>query len=278
MSAHLEPLSIDERPGDTVTALAKTGLVRASANADMDALAKHVPTTYRGVPVEYDVSYNRPGPRIQGYKYADLLTCCLWIAPCNAGIAVQHIRQTLDRPITPAGVRVFQRLVEHAGDKYELFHAVSKPHAIVVMPGSNVLEQRVIDVAKVDAAVSQGAWIKPHPVTHDVDIDRMRERWGAQVLPLRKQLYPLLRQASMVYGTGYSETAFASILFGLPFRFIEQDLDSQHASYADILRGLGLYRDDVENRVETLLHLLSWPESGFVSVFHDDPQGCIDLG
>ena len=269
-----EYMSSNEWLGDPTTHFMKSGdAFRSPDNKKQEELAALLPREANGVKVEYDIGYDIPD-KIHGYKYTDFLTKAIYVAPCQHAVALDNIREIAERPPTDEGRRIFKALQESITDKYILMNDdddYEDVKDLIVLPGTNLLVKEVVDFPKIDELVRAGAYVKLHPITSEVWRTMLSNRWGERCIPADAPLYPILRNCEKVYFTLSSETGMAATLLGKKLGNINNDKPSR-TNFEFIYRGL----DKAQGKlVDKFTSLLSYPESGIITVYHKDPEACI---
>jgi hypothetical protein len=243
--------------------------LRSPDNDMLTELAKLIPRRANGVKVEYDISYNIP-KLITGYKYTDFLTTAVYIAPNSHDFAKKCIIDAINKGPTDQGWTVFQQLAEGMTDKYILDNDDEdfyETNDLVILPGTNLLVKEVINMELVDQLVTGGAMVKLHPITSKVWQTMLTKRWGAEnIIPADAPLYPTLRRCEKVYFPMSSESGFSAVLLGKKIGTINSKGSS--ANFEFIYRGM----DQAKSMTlrEKLAALLSHPESGIFTVYHND--------
>jgi hypothetical protein len=266
-----EHMSSNEWLGDHTTHFMKSGdAFRSPENQQQEQMARLIPKLANGVKVEYDIGYDIPG-KIHGYKYTDFLTKAIYIAPCCHSIALENITTLAGSKPTDEGRRVFEALRQNISDKYLLDNDDDEYDVkeLVVLPGTNLLTKDVVDLDKVDKLVSEGAYVKLHPITSEVWRTMLKNRWKERCIPADAPLYPILRGVEKVYFTLSSETGMAALLLGKKLGNINSDKPSR-TNFEFIYRGLD--RQTNGRMVDKFVALLSHPGSGIVTVYHDNPE------
>lgn len=253
---------------DPLTHVERCGpVLRSAANEQLSALAELLPQDFLGVPVEYDLTYESPANTIRGYKYTDLLTSCIWLAPCNTALSTRTITEVLARGPTNVGRAVVKAVTGSLQDKYRLLPAKHTPEVLVIMPGSNVLQHDVVDWTIVDKAVADGAWIKPHPITLKLDVLDMERRYPGRVIHKDAALYGMLATCRKVYFPANSETGLVAGLLGKDATLINKTTVNAGATFAALYQSLDQCRLNAP-RIEKIAALFSHPETGMFSVHH----------
>lgn len=266
-----EHMSSNEWLGDPTTHFMKSGdAIRSPANAQLNQLANLLPRICNGVKVEYDIGYNIPDV-IHGYKYTDFLTKAIYVAPCSHRIALENIVDVAGRPPTEEGRYVFEKLRESIEDKYMLDNDEFDEQVddLIVLPGTNLLTKDAVNMEKVDELVAAGAYVKLHPITSEVWRTMLKNRWKDKCIAADVPIYPILTNCKKVWFTLSSETGMAAVLYGKQLGNINSTKPSS-TNFEFIYRGLDKQRNG--RLVDKFTSLLSHPESGIITVFHDNPE------
>lgn len=242
--------------------------MRSHVNAALVPLANLIPRRHRGVKIEYDITYEGPGgQQIAGYKMTDLLTKCLWLAPCDTVEATRQLSLAIQLGATMEGRAIALQLAREVEDKYLLRSMWTQAERIVVMPGSNLLQRNAVDWKKVDHAVGEGAMVKAHPITNPIDLHRLRQRYNNRLLPVGTKLYSILRAAKVIHGCANSESRLLAALWQKPWRPIQSDTAGPltFSAFDTVLSATSF-------PYEALVALLSQSSSGLISIYHADPE------
>ena len=155
-------MSSNEWVNDDVTHFMKSGnILRSPVNGRLSEIAKFIPKNPNGSKIEYDINYGSPRGTIAGYKYTDLLTQVLYMAPCNTMIATENIIQCIKKGATPEGYRIVEALIAGLTDKYLLDEDLDQEYGdvneLVLLPGTNLITKDAVDFEKVDKLYNEGA-------------------------------------------------------------------------------------------------------------------------
>lgn len=271
-----EYMSSNEWLGDPTTHFMKSGdVLRSPENAEQEKLASFIPKIANGVKVEYDIGYDIPD-KIHGYKFTDFMTKCIYISPCNSKFATQNITEVAGWGPTDEGRAIVEKLRQSLTDKYLLDDDfdVSVINELVVLPGTNLLTKEFVDLEKVDQLVANGAYVKLHPITAEVWRTMLKNRWKDKCIPAEAPLYPYLKRAKKVYFTLSSETGMASSILGKGLGNINLP-KAPRANFDFIYRGLDAQKNGGK-LIDKITSLFSHPESGIITVYHNEPKLCID--
>lgn len=247
--------------------------LRSPANAGQYDLARTIPKVANGVRVEYDIAFDCP-KEVAGYKFSDLLTKAIYIAPQSNFISTGVIEQVANRVPTQEGIEIMNKLMQEMDDKYILDEDFdTEVDTIVVLPGTNLLaRENVVDMEKVDRLVAEGAFVKIHPITERTWVAALKKRWGKKVIDADVPLYPIMRNANKVYFTMSSETGIAATILGKKIGTIDHPEKKTFSTFQHIYKGIDRARGNgsLWNRMAALL---SYPESGILTTYHKDPEG-----
>lgn len=277
MAKKFEYMSTHEWLGDPTTHFMKTGQnFRSPDNAAQEAMAKLIPRYINGVKVEYDISFDIPGP-IKGYKLTDLLTKAVYISPNNNDIARKSLTSVIAAGPADRGRKIVEQLRTNLTDKYlqhEDDDEFSHVKELIVLPGTNILvREGTVDFEKIDQLIKNpGTYVKMHPVTSKVWKTMLKNRFGSKLIPADAPLYPIIRGADKIWFTLSSETGLSSVLLGKKigliagtakratnFEFMYNALDS--------VKGMPM--------IDKVTAMFSYPESGFFTIYNDDIEADI---
>ncbi|HWT40130.1 MAG TPA: hypothetical protein VN081_02560 [Dongiaceae bacterium] len=271
----LEPLSNDEWVNDVTTHLGKSGAtLRSKANERLTALGAAIPRSHRGVPVEYDITYNDTGNVVRGYKMTDLMTTCLWTAICMEVHCVNSLMWCIEQGPTEEGMEVMRKTAEASTDKYRQLTLPLKdpPKKIIIIPGSNLMLKRALDIPRMKRLVEEGCVIKPHPITNGLDMANLKRIFGEKnVLRPTQALYPLIREAEKLWVGGNSESGIVSMMYQKPYSVIGTVNGLYVPTYVAFYKAMASVPSSLSDH-EKLGALFSHPESGLLSIFHENPE------
>jgi hypothetical protein len=278
----LDPLADNEWLGDAMTHLAKSGAaVRARDNDRLKVLGDALPRSWRNVPVEYDITYDTPGNKIRGYRYTDMMTTCVWVAICNEFLTVKSMIECIEKGPTEEGMRILEQTAEASMDKYlqRKTPLLNYPQRLIVLPGSNLIQRRALDMERMKRLVGEGAIIKPHPITNRLDFFKLKQIFGDQaVLDPSVALFPLIRNARAIWVGANSEAGIAAMMYGKEYAIIGpknvfgEKTQAISPTYITFYKALDQAAAGHLSPKEKLGALFSYPESGLVSIFHSNPK------
>jgi hypothetical protein len=201
----------------------RTGTVLTSENAKAsqelaDYAMEKLRQLHPGSTIDFDCLHNNGG----GYAVHEF---------CSAlgGVSVRYMNYSMHEHILREAIDSKpSHFVDYATklketqnlDKYTLRGITSKYEQVVFLSGSNIMHEN-IDFDIVAGAVSEGAVIKPHPVTNAKDMEWLRSQFGAEnVLGPKVAGAELLKDAFRVYVAKNSELYLLAIAFRKSIRSI----------------------------------------------------------
>lgn len=272
-------MSSNEWVNDSVTHFMKSGnVLRSPANDRLSEIAKFIPKNPNGSKIEYDINYGSPRGMIAGYKYTDLLTQILYIAPCNTQIATQNIIECIRKGATPEGHRIVEALIANLTDKYLLDEDLDLEYGdvneLVLLPGTNLITKDAVDFEKVDELYNNGAWVKLHPITAKIWQTMLEKRFQGRVVKSDASMYPILKRAKKVNFTLSSETGCAAVLLGKGIGLIDNRKVNVGKTFEAVYMSLDKcgVKDKLINKFAAIM---SYPETGLISVHHQNKEECI---
>lgn len=272
-------MSSNEWVNDSVTHFMKSGnVLRSPVNERLSEIAKHIPKNPNGSKIEYDINYGSPTGMIAGYKYTDLLTQILYLAPCNTQIATKNMIECIRKGPTPEGHRIVEALRANLTDKYLLDEDLDLEYGdvneLVLLPGTNLITKDAVDFKKVDKLFQDGAWVKLHPITAKVWQTMLEQKYKGRVVKNEASMYPILKRCKKVNFTLSSETGCAAVLLGKMIGLI----DNKEAKVGKTFEAVyvSLDRCGVKDKlINKFAALMSYPETGLISVHHENKEECI---
>lgn len=273
-------LSSNEWVNDPVTHFMKSGnRLRADENKRLSEVAQFIPKQPNGVKIEYDINYGSPPNTIAGYKFTDLLTQMLYIAPCNSDIATKNMVLQIRKGPTDEGFRILNLLKENLTDKYmlddDIYNNFSEVNNLIILPGTNLLTKDAVNWDKIDKLYSEGAWIKLHPITAKVWVTMLSKKYKERIISNDVSLYPIMKKAKTVYFTTSSETGISSVLLGKGIGVINNNEAKIGRTFEAVYNSLD--RCGVKDKlINKFAALLSHPESGLISCHHTNKKECVD--
>lgn len=254
--------------------LTKTGsLSRVKENKVSEKLAKYVikKCEKRNLKISYDVTY---GGFPEEIRYSEFFAGFggIQLGACDG----KMVRRMYNRPFND------EAIIDHADmldlrenvlhDKY-IVHSYDAPlpESIVIMPGSNILED-VVDKEQLNAAVLLGAKVKLHPLTNKQHKKFLIEQYGEErVLPNKYSGYKCMLGANVVYTTGASELGLYAALLGK--RVISISTGCPKGGYADAFARI-IHSPDQGYELNYLIHN---PASGIILPQMEDWKDRIDV-
>jgi hypothetical protein len=273
-------MSSNEWVNDPVTHFMKSGnMLRSPANDRLSEIANLIPKNPNGSKIEYDINYGSPKDTIAGYKYTDLLTQMIYMAPCNTSIATKNIIECIRKGITPEGQRITEALIANLTDKYLLDEDLDLEYGdvneLVLLPGTNLIVKDAVDFEKVDNLFANGAWVKLHPITAKVWQTMLENKYKGRVVKNDASMYPILKRCKKVNFTLSSETGCAAVLLGKGIGLI----DNKEAKVGKTFEAIYMALDKCgvkDKLINKFAAIMSHPESGLITVHHENKQECIN--
>lgn len=272
-------MSSNEWVNDKVTHFMKSGdVLRSPINDRLSEIAQYIPKEPNGSKIEYDINYGSPANLIAGYKYTDLLTQILYLAPCNTTITTRNMIECIRKGATPEGHRIVEALRANLTDKYMLDEDFNMEYGnvdeLVLLPGTNLITKEAVDFKKVEELFEKGAWVKLHPITAKVWQTILLKRYHGRVVKSDASMYPILRRAKKVHFTMSSETGVAAVLLGKGIGVIDNKEAKVGKTFEAIYGSMDAcgVKDKLINKFAALM---SHPESGLITIHHENKQECI---
>lgn len=276
----MKSIAIDEKLGDPVTHLMKTGSLRRSSTLDDYAnFTKKIPRTFRGVDVKYDIWWdtssqldkNTQRPIVTGFSYTDMLSRCVFIKPMNSILAESILKTIVFNNMETIDHKLTDRITACVNDKYKLNtdKTHDMPERVVFLPGTNMLH-RVVDNNEVHRLVyEEGAKVKPHPLTSKFHVLELKHELGAEnVIDKDASGFQYLSAAKTVFCCTNSELGLAAFLLDKSVCLVEKKLDNFAPTYKSIYSAI--MEQNVMHPKAALLKLLSSEYSGLI--FIDDKK------
>lgn len=273
-------MSSNEWVNDAVTHFMKSGnMLRSPANDKLSEIAQHIPKKPNGVKIEYDINYGSPKGTIAGYKFTDLLTQILYLAPCNTALATENMIEQIKKGPTDEGFRIVKDLQDNLCDKYLLDEDFDMEYGevneLVLLPGTNLITKDAVDFEKVDELYNNGAWVKIHPITAKVWETQLMQRYKGRCVKSTASMYPIIRRSQKVYFTMSSETGCSSVLLGKGIGIIDKKGVSVGKTFEAVYNALD--RCGVKDKlINKFAALMSYPESGLITIHHNNKKECVE--
>jgi hypothetical protein len=236
-------------------------------------LADQIETTAHdmGLYTYYDMNIDNAPHRL---VYTDFMNCLGGVYVCTGSSTKNErlITQALHGKVEDyTNYNYTQAIAKALDDKYNLRSYLSKQpiQRLVVLPGSNILGD-IVDDTKLVQAVSDGAWVKPHPYTNIEDLQYLRTMFGNKVLDPLTSGSALVKQAKHVYTTGSSELFMYSIALGKNVHDISKDKYPAKGGYQALFKVLMKYRP--YERPLVLNKILSYKHGGIFFPFDSEEK------
>lgn len=206
----------------------------------------------------YDVSY---GGHPEELRYSEFFAGLggISITPCCGKL----IRKIYNEPYDTSNNIDYTDYITDRADKYILHSYEIEPmECSVILPGSNLLRE-VVNKVRLNGAASLGAKMKPHPLTNQEDLKRLKE-YKDLVLPSMYSGFNVMKASRYLFSTGTSELGLYAMLLNKHVISIHTDIPK--GGYYDIFTNAVKY----ENQKERLNWLLNHPGVGII--MPDQPE------
>jgi len=261
----LKKMSLNEELGDSAAHFFKSGnIIRADGYQELTDLRRVLP---KNLKVEYDLWYDMDDDkRVHGYVYTDFMNMFLYVRPADTKRTYEVALNAAEAPITEEGEYLFSKIAENK-DKYALPKSHKKHDFVVFMAGTNIWS-KITSAEKLDNAIEQGAYLKPHPLTAAPMLGHLKSRFPAdRILKPKTSGYELLEQADIVGCFTNSEMGLSALARGKsPFLFNETD---KQYTFSAIYNAISV---DGRPQKDKFLSLLSSKESGLIPLHAKNPQ------
>ena len=265
----------DEVLGNPVAHFFKSGnILRSENNINVESLRNLLPNTGpNNTKIEYDLWYSVGDKnKIKGFVYTDGMSSFMYLRPANSFHVKDIMNKASKHEVTQEGEYNFNLLKNACDDKYKLKRKNIPKHKFVIfLPGTNIFN-KVVDMQKVERAVSQGAKLKLHPISANGLKSFLKRRVGEEnIIDKKISGHDLLDNADIVGCCTNSEMGLAALFKGKSLYIF--DKDDTIRTYKPIYDAI-----KVENgySVKKLKSILSCPFSGLVPYNSDNPQKKID--
>lgn len=218
-------------------------------------------------PISYDVNRSQPW-YFSEFAYTEFMGG-IYVYPQNDELACKIMQAAV--PGDLAVEALFREREQREGtlDKYQLPATDLRPKKIVILPGTNLLTTLVSR-----EALTRCMWedeeivIKPHPITHENEIKRLKFEFGAgRVLPAQVSGAAMIRSADVIYTVGSTELAMYGVLHGARVVNIGNVFFERTAAYYPMMRRVQDQPQAVARA--RLLEMLTAPDTGVL--FPEDP-------
>tara|TARA_B100001094_G_C18182366_1_gene801682 strand:- start:79 stop:975 length:897 start_codon:yes stop_codon:yes gene_type:complete len=181
----IETLAFNDVLNNDIAHFFKSGNIRRSdENNQLNKIHHLLPKKgNHGTNLEYDIWYDfNNEPKIRGYVYTDLMTKFVYLKPASSLYCVKLLRECIKEKITEEGEKIFEDISQNNKDKYKLRDTSEKHPYVIFLPGTNILNEITDDVKIEKAIKSDGAKLKPHPLTSPFIMSFLRARYGKNSL------------------------------------------------------------------------------------------------
>ena len=185
----IETLAFNDVLNNEIAHFFKSGNIRRSKeNNKLDKIHHLLPKKGNyGTNLEYDIWYDfGTENKIRGYLYTDVMTKFVYLKPASTLYCKKVLRNALNDDITEEGEKIFQDIAKNNTDKYALKQTKKEYPYVIFLAGSNIIKEITDDIKVKRAIDTEGAVLKPHPLTSPFVMAYLRNRYGKQNLLDRK--------------------------------------------------------------------------------------------
>lgn len=273
----LIPFSSVEELGDKTTHIFKSGSC-TRPKEDLDELAQMkkelIPDQRFGITFEYDVWFNTNELHtIRKWLYTDFLGAGIYLRVPSVKINDKLMLSIVNSDIKIDEERI-QKIKNNLRNKYHLKHTDEEYDKVVFPPGTNLLTKPdCVHWGRIKQCIDEGYVIKPHPITTDLYVARLKRKFGKdKVLDKKSGGMELLMKCSHVATMPNSEMGLIALLLKKHLRMIsytkeqrEKSLLTYESIYYACAQGLG----GIEK-------IFSATNSGIIFAFDKDAQARMD--
>lgn len=255
---------LEDRFDSGITKLQKTGHIGRARHLDKLAPLANRLMESTDKDVLYD-AYFGADPEFTALHYTELFSKSLLITPCDDVIRYRMATLAVEDDVPPIDL---DSLFADRLDKYRLVRQLTKEplKGVVFLPGSNLLET-IIDWPMINRLVQRGVKLKPHPITKDEWLTKLKRSFPTAVLDAGLSGYDLMRRAETVYCTSASELGLLGTLLDKTVRRVDLNCpEITRNIYRQIY--LAIEESSLDNKT-ALMRYLNSRYSGIV--WRDDP-------
>jgi len=273
----LVPFSSVEELGDKTTHIFKSGSC-TRPHKDLDELARMkeqlIPDQRYGVDFEYDVWFNTNELHtIRKWLYTDFLGAGIYMR-----VPSVKINDRLMESIATSDIKIdeerIQKVKDNLRNKYHLKYTEEEYDKVVFPPGTNLLTKAdTVHWGRIKQCVDEGYVIKPHPITTDLYVARLKRKFGKdKVLDKKSGGMELLMKCSHVATMPNSEMGLIALLLKKHLRMIsytKQEREKSLLTYESIYHACAQVGGAIDK-------IFSATNSGIIFAFDDDAQARMD--
>jgi len=276
----LVPLSSVEELGNPNTHVFKSGSC-LRPKEDLDELARMkqelIPDSWGGCDFEYDLWFNTNELyTIRKWLYTDFLGAGIYMRVPSIKINDRLMTKIVQSDIEIDEVRV-KRIIKNLRNKYHLQNIEEDYDKVIFPPGSNLLGKKdCVHWGRMKALIDKGYVIKPHPITTNLFIARMKRKFGKdKVLNKKSGGMELLMKCSHVGTMPNSEMGLIALLLNKNLNMISYTKEQREKS---LLTYESIYHAcSNTNGHLAIKKILSARNSGIVFSFDTDAKERMDL-
>lgn len=273
----LVPFSSVEELGDKTTHIFKSGSC-TRPHKDLDELAQMkkqlIPDQRFGLTFEYDVWFNTNELHtIRKWLYTDFLGAGIYLRVPSVKINDKLMLSIVNSDIKIDEERI-QKVKNNLRNKYHLKHTDEEYDKVVFPPGTNLLSKNeCVHWGRIKQCIDEGYVIKPHPITTDLYVARLKRKFGKdKVLDKKSGGMELLMKCSHVATMPNSEMGLIALLLKKHLRMISYTKEEREKSlltYESIYYACAQARGGIEK-------IFSATNSGIIFAFDEDAQARMD--
>jgi len=272
----LETLAFNDVLNNDIAHFFKSGNIRRSdENNQLNKIHHLLPKKGNyGTNLEYDIWYDfKNDPKIRGYVYTDVMTKFVYLKPASSMYSVKLLKECLKGKITEEGEKIFEDISQNNKDKYKLRNTIDEHPYVIFLPGTNILNEITDDVKIEKAIKSDGAKLKPHPLTAPFIMSFLRAKYGKNTL-IHKNVsgHELLNRTEVVGCCSNSEMGLIGLAQGKRVKLFDKN-KIKAKTYTHIYEVL--FQDGYPV-INDLKRLLSADYSGLIHHSTKNPKERID--
>jgi len=201
----------------------------------------------RGIKIQYDISY---GGHPHELRYTEFFGNVggIYSTPCCG----RFFRFMLSKSYDTSKNKDYSDYIHGRLDKYILHHYdIPEMECSALLPGSNLL-RKTVDKRRLNACADLGGKIKPHPLTNEADLERLRREYKDQIIPEMYSGFNVMMKSKFIFGTGASELSLYAMLLN---KFvIDMSNKTPGGGYYDLFAQSVDYTDNQKARLNWILN------------------------
>ena len=281
MKNKLIPLSSVEELGDAGTHIFKSGSCLRPKD-DLDELARMkrdlIPEHHQGIDFEYDLWFNTNELHtVRKYLYTDFLGAGIYCRVPTVKINDRVMKSIANDRYLEIDEERIQKIIGNLRNKYHLKIIEEDYDKVIFPPGTNLLTKPTcVHWGRMGALVEEGYVIKPHPITTNLMIAKMKRKFGKdKVLDKKSGGMELLMKCSHVGTMPNSEMGLIALLLNKDLRMISYSKKEREKS---LLTYESIYHACANvNGHKAIKRILSARNSGIIFSFDSDAKQRLEL-